>query len=304
MKPRAGKLATTESVSVPGVVADEESEDGALGLRRRSHGHADLGKLDLELGEPVAVAHDDLVPDVLRDDVRVHRDGRHKVEEDVVALGLLGHWVGVGHLKLVERLQQEPLALVLEVLKGGLGRDEVGMPNDGPDEEPVVRDLPAPVDLGPPEVEVHLVVGDRDGVQVIVLQPVQLQLEGECRLEVPEDHVLLEVVPRPEGEVLGELVGPQHHERDPPDELLPEELDVLPAEGVEHGADVGVIDGAGNLDGDVDDVRGFPALVVGVGEPLAAVVLIIVRVGAACHVKRERRVVAVPGAVCLTQSPS
>ena len=102
-------------------------------------------------------------------------------------------------------------------------------------------------------------VGDGDGVQVVVLQPVELQLKGEGGLQVPEDHVLLVVVLRPEGEVLGELLGPQDHEGDPPDELLPEEVDVLPAEGVEHGADVGVVHRVRDLDGDVDDVGRLPA---------------------------------------------
>ena len=39
--------------SAPGIIADEEAENRALGLRRRSNGHADLGELDLQLGEPV-----------------------------------------------------------------------------------------------------------------------------------------------------------------------------------------------------------------------------------------------------------
>ena len=222
-----------------------------------------------------------------------HGDGRHEVEEDVVALGLLGHGVRVRHLELVERLEQEPLALVLEVLEGGLGGDEVGVPNDGPDEEPVVADLSASIHFRPPEVEVHLVVGDGDGVQVVVLQPVELQLKGEGGLQVPEDHVLLVVVLRPEGEVLGELLGPQDHEGDPPDELLPEEVDVLPAEGVEHGADVGVVDRVGDLDGDVDDVGGLPALVLVRGQSLGRVP-VVVRVGAADAAEREDGLVPVP----------
>ena len=82
------------------------------------------------------------------------------------------------------------------------------MPDDGPDEEPVVADLPAARDLGPAQVEVHLVVGRGDGVQVIVLQAVQLQLECQRRLQMSVDEILGEVVARAVGEVLGELLGP------------------------------------------------------------------------------------------------
>ena len=51
------------------------------------------------------------------------------------------------------------------------------MPDDGPDEEPVVADLPAAGDLGLAQVEMHLVVGRGHGVKVIVLEPVELQLK-------------------------------------------------------------------------------------------------------------------------------
>ena len=48
----------------------------------------------------------------------VHDDCRDKVEEDVVAVGAHAG-VTECHLQLVHGLQEQPLALVLEVLEGG-----------------------------------------------------------------------------------------------------------------------------------------------------------------------------------------
>ena len=297
-------LVDVHGYQAAGIVADEEAEDGALGLSRGSHGHPDLGELHLQLGQPVTVPHYDLVADILRDHVGIHGDGGDKVEEDVVALGLLGHGVSVRHLQLIEGLEQEPLALVLEVLEGGLGGDEVGVADDGPDKEPVVADLSASIHFRPPEVEVHLVVGDGDGVQVIVLQPVELQLKGEGGLQVPEDHVLLVVVLRPEREVLGKLLWPEDHEGDSPDELLLEEVNVLPAEGVEHGANVGVVDRVGDLDGNVDDVGGLPALIVlRALQPQIGHVPVVVRVGAADVSERKDGLIPVPEGAYFCLSP-
>ena len=66
-----------------------------------------------------------------------HCDCGDKVEEDVVALRLLGHGVRVGDLQLVEGLQQEALALVLEVLERRLGGHQIGVPDDGPEESKI-----------------------------------------------------------------------------------------------------------------------------------------------------------------------
>lgn len=68
--------------------------------------------------------------------------------------------------------------------------DKVRVPDDGAHEESVVGDLLTLGDLGLAQVEVHLVVGGGDVDQVKVAQPVDLQLEGQARLQVPVDLVL------------------------------------------------------------------------------------------------------------------
>ena len=47
--------------------------------------------------------------------------------------------------------------------------------------------------LGLAEVEVHAVVGDGDGLEVEVPHAVDLELEGQRRLQVPVDAVLREL---------------------------------------------------------------------------------------------------------------
>lgn len=75
---------------------------------------------------------------------------------------------------------------------GYLG-DEIGVADDGSDEEAVVGDLGALLHAGGPQVQVHLVVGAGDGGQGEVPHAVQLQLEGQSRLQVPVDPILLEL---------------------------------------------------------------------------------------------------------------
>ena len=63
------------------------------------------------------------------------------------------------------------------------------MPDDDPDEEPVVRDLGALLHSGGTQVQVHLVVGAGHGGHVEVSQPAELQLEGQGRLQVTVDAI-------------------------------------------------------------------------------------------------------------------
>lgn len=71
--------------------------------------------------------------------------------------------------------------------------DEVGVADDGPYEEAIVCDLRALLHARGPQVLVHLVVGAGHGRQVEVAHTVQLQLEGQRRLQVPVNTVLLEL---------------------------------------------------------------------------------------------------------------
>lgn len=72
------------------------------------------------------------------------------------------------------------------------------MADDGAHEEAVVRHLSANLHTGRTQVQVHLVVGARDGSQGKVAHAVELQLEGERRFKVPIDPVLLKLHSRVE----------------------------------------------------------------------------------------------------------
>lgn len=67
------------------------------------------------------------------------------------------------------------------------------MANDGPHEEAVVRHLGAHFHAGCAQVQVHFVIGARDCGQSKVAHAVELQLEGERRLQVAVDPVLLKL---------------------------------------------------------------------------------------------------------------
>ena len=67
--------------------------------------------------------------------------------------------------------------------------DQVRVPDDDPDEEPVVRDLGTLLHSGGAQVQVHLVVGTGHGGHVEVSQPAELQLEGQGRLQVTVDAI-------------------------------------------------------------------------------------------------------------------
>lgn len=67
------------------------------------------------------------------------------------------------------------------------------MADDGAHEEAVVRYLGAHLHAGGAQVQVHLVVGARDGGERKVPHAVQFQLEGQRRLQVPVDPVLFEL---------------------------------------------------------------------------------------------------------------
>lgn len=67
------------------------------------------------------------------------------------------------------------------------------MAYDGPNKEAVVGDLGALLHTGGAQVQVHLVVGTGQRLQVEVAHAVELQLKGQRRLQVPVDTVLLEL---------------------------------------------------------------------------------------------------------------
>lgn len=71
--------------------------------------------------------------------------------------------------------------------------NQVRVANDGPHEEAVVCHFGAHLHTGRTQVEVHFVVGARDGGQGKVAHAVELQLEGERRLQVAVDPVLLKL---------------------------------------------------------------------------------------------------------------
>ena len=56
--------------------------------------------------------------------------------------------------------------------------DQIRMPDDCTDKEPVVCHFCAHFHLGRPEIQVHLVIGTWDGRKVKISHPVQLQLES------------------------------------------------------------------------------------------------------------------------------
>lgn len=68
--------------------------------------------------------------------------------------------------------------------------DQVRVPDDDADEEPVVRHLGALLHSGGAQVQVHLVVGTGHGGHVKVSQPTELQLEGQGRLQVTVNAIL------------------------------------------------------------------------------------------------------------------
>lgn len=72
-------------------------------------------------------------------------------------------------------------------------RDQVRVPDDGADEEPVVRHLRALLHLRSAQVEVHLVVGTGHGGQIEVAHPAELQLEGQGGLQVPVNAIFCEL---------------------------------------------------------------------------------------------------------------
>lgn len=67
------------------------------------------------------------------------------------------------------------------------------MADDGPYKEAVISDLGAHLHAGGSQVQVHLMVCAGDGRQCKVTHAVELQLESQCRLQVPVDTVLLKL---------------------------------------------------------------------------------------------------------------
>lgn len=67
------------------------------------------------------------------------------------------------------------------------------MADNGSYEESVVCDLGPLLHPGGAEIKLHLVVGARNGRQVKVPHAVELQLEGQSRLQVAINAILLEL---------------------------------------------------------------------------------------------------------------
>lgn len=131
----------------------------------------------------------------------VHDDCWDKIEEDMVAVSSYS-CVVESHLQLIHGLQQQTLCLIVKVFERGLLSkeqkretvnrcsydrvkskinfltenpspkvvpvsshlcDQIGVADDGSHKEPVVRDLCAHLHTGSTQVQVHLVVGTRNG---------------------------------------------------------------------------------------------------------------------------------------------
>lgn len=71
--------------------------------------------------------------------------------------------------------------------------DEVWVADDGAHKEAVVCDLGAHLHAGGAQVQVHLVIGTRDGGERKVAHAVQFQLEGQRWLQVPVDPILFKL---------------------------------------------------------------------------------------------------------------
>ena len=95
---------------------------------------------------------------------------------------------------------------------------------------PTVIQIVEATHLGFAQIEVHLVIGDWNWFELIVLEPVELQLEGQSGHEMTIDDVLFELVPRAIGEVLRELPVAQNDGGHSPDATLTKKVDVVLAE--------------------------------------------------------------------------
>ena len=155
---------------------------------------------------------------------RIDADTGHKGHVDVVAVGLARLGMRGGDLELVERLQQRALGLRLQILVGGLLGDEVRVADDAAGEHAVVGDLEALGALGLAQVEVDLQVARRNELEVEGAQAVDLELEGEARLQVPVDLVLVEAVAGSVREVGGHHALVDEAHRQPPDALRVQQL--------------------------------------------------------------------------------
>lgn len=61
------------------------------------------------------------------------------------------------------------------------------------DKETIIGDLCAHLHTGCTQVKMHFVIGTWDGSERKIAHAVELQLECECRLQVPIDPVLLKL---------------------------------------------------------------------------------------------------------------
>ena len=95
------------------------------------------------------------------------------------------------------------------------------MADDGAHEEPKVRDLLSRRQhFGLAEIKVHLPGGGGNGLHVVVAQAVDLELEGQRRLQMAVDLILVVTVAEAKGEVAREPVFVAHDEHHAPDRLL------------------------------------------------------------------------------------
>ena len=59
----------------------------------------------------------------------------------MIAVGFARNGMRKSHLQFVQGLEEQPLALVLQVVERSFGGDQVRVPNDGTNEETVVADF-------------------------------------------------------------------------------------------------------------------------------------------------------------------
>lgn len=71
--------------------------------------------------------------------------------------------------------------------------NEIRVADDGSYKETVVCDLGPLLHPSRAEIKLHLVVGARNGSQVKVPHAVELQLEGQSRLQIAINTILLEL---------------------------------------------------------------------------------------------------------------
>ena len=168
-----------------------------------------------------------------------------------------------GHLERFDRLEEHTLALVLHEAKRGAIREEIGVSDDAANEKSMIDHLARlrarAHRVRPTQVQVHSTILGRYRLQLEALHPVDLQLKGERRLQVPIDLVLLVALSLTERKVLGEVAGGQRNERHSPHAVLLHDRVFGVAKVLESLGqfDIVALMPRARLDGNVDDVDGF-----------------------------------------------